>query len=566
MPAFSFTEQLLIVLGVSLLATLLFRRLRLPTLVAYIAVGALTGPHLLGWIPDPEEFSLMAEFGVAFLLFSIGLEFSVSNMMRLKFAVFGLGGLQITACLLAFAIPLWMWGATADAIAIIAGALAFSSTAIVVRELGEQQQLGSRFAQLSIGILLFQDLVAVVFLILVPVLASQSNPGFGAVLATSLGKGLVFIIALMVAGKWLLPRIYREIAQVYSDEIFGLSTLVIALLTAWLAYTAGLSMTLGGFVLGMMLSDSPFRHQIVTDLRPFRDILLGLFFVTVGMNIELSLLVEYWPRLILFTTGLVIVKALLIALVVRATGESSAISLRIGIALAQAGEFSIALLTLAKLNGVVPADQASFIIMLAVFSMLLSPFLIRNSRTVSRFLLRGLDKANGKISPETHTIQLHQSGHAVIGGFGRVGQTLAQLLDANNVPYIGIDQNIDLLSSCREKGFNVIYGDCTRIDILQSCHIADARLAVLTFRSVKLARHTIQEIRRRNIEVPIIVRCYEHGNFEELVSVGANKVISEMLEASLIISSQVLSILEVDPVRIEQQLDEIRRRKQTGPL
>lgn len=566
MPAFSFTEQLLIVLGVSLLATLLFRRLRLPTIVAYIAVGALTGPHLLGWIPDPDDFSLMAEFGVAFLLFSIGLEFSVSNMLRLKFAVFGLGGLQITACLLAFAIPLWMWGATTDGIIIIAGALAFSSTAIVVRELGEQQQLGSRFAQLSIGILLFQDLVAVIFLILVPVLASQNGPGFGAAVATSLGKGIVFIMALMVAGKWLLPRIYREIARAYSDEIFGLSTLVIALLTAWLAFTAGLSMTLGGFVLGMMLSDSPFRHQIVTDLRPFRDILLGLFFVTVGMNIDLSLLVEFWPRLIVFTAGLVVVKAVLVALVVRASGEPAAISVRLGIALAQAGEFSVALLTLAKLNGVVPAEQASFIIMLAVFSMLLSPFLIRNNRAISRFLLAGIERTHVSSDQKTTPIRLHQSGHAVIGGFGRVGQTLAQLLDANNVPYIGIDQNIDLVHSCRERGYNVIYGDCTRIDILQSCHISDARLAVLTFRSVKLARHTIQEIRRRNIEVPIIVRCYEHGNFEELVSVGANKVISEMLEASLIISSQVLSILDVDPVRIEQQLDEIRQRKQTGAL
>jgi len=562
MSAFSFIEELLIILSVSLVATILFRRFRLPAIVAYIVVGAMSGPHLFGWIADPQDFSMIAEFGVAFLLFSIGLEFSIGNMLKLKFAVFGLGTAQVLACSVIFALAVYLWGTTTNAAVLIAGALALSSTAIVLRELGELQQFSSRFAQLSIGILLFQDLVAVVFLILVPVMSGASGPDFGAMLLVSLGKGLLFFFALMATGKWLLPLIYQEVARVHSDEIFGLSTLVIALITAWLAHAAGLSMALGGFVIGMMLSESPFKHQIIIDLRPFKDVLLGLFFVTVGMNIDLSLLAEYGTRILLFTAGLVLLKTLIIALVIRLAGEPGPVSLRIGLTLAQAGEFGLALITLASLNGVVPPEQASFIILIAVFSMLLSPALIRNSKPVTEFLLNLFNSSDLDTTHETHPVTLHQSGHALIGGFGRVGQTIAQLLDKNGIPYIGIDQNIDIVSDCRERGNNVIYGDCTSINILKSCHIAEARLAVLTFRSVKLAKHTITEIRRQNIQIPIIVRCYEHGNFEELISLGADKVISEMLEASLIISSQVLTILDIDPHQIEQQINEIRHHKQ----
>jgi CPA2 family monovalent cation:H+ antiporter-2 len=393
-------------------------------------------------------------------------------------------------------------------------------------------------------------------------MGGATGPDFGQLLLVSVGKGLLFFVALMATGKWLLPLVYQEVARVHSDEIFGLSTLVIALITAWLAHAVGLSMALGGFVIGMMLSESPFKHQIVIDIRPFKDILLGLFFVTVGMNIDLSLLAEHGTRILLFTAGLVLLKTLIVALVIRLTGESSAVSLRIGLALAQAGEFGLALVTLANLNGIVPPDQASFIILIAVFSMLVSPVLIRNSKQITGYLIGMFNIRDRDSSQETHPVTLHHSGHALIGGFGRVGQTIAQLLDKNGIPYIGIDQNIDIVSDCRERGNNVIYGDCTSINILKSCHIAEARLAVLTFRSVKLAKQTITEIRRQNIQIPIIVRCYEHGNFEELISLGADRVISEMLEASLIISSQVLTILDIDQHRIEQQINEIRHHKQ----
>jgi monovalent cation:H+ antiporter-2, CPA2 family len=556
-----FTEHLLIILGASLVATIIFHRFKLPPIVAYIIVGALVGPYLLGWISDPLEFSLIAEFGVAFLLFSIGLEFSMSTMFRLKFAVFGLGSLQVISCFLLFASAVYLWGTTPSAAIVIGGALALSSTAIVSRELSDQQQFNARYAQLSIGVLLFQDLVAVIFLILVPILGSEAASGFTDQILLSIGKGLAFFIILMAAGKWVLPLIYAEVARAKSDEIFGLSTLVIALVTAWLAHKFGLSMALGGFVIGMMLSESPFKHQIVSDIGPFKDVLLGLFFVTVGMNIDLSLIPEYWPRLLLFTVGMLGINTLIVGVIVRFLGESDLVSLRVGIALSQAGEFGLALMTLAAMNGVIPPDQTSFIILIAVLSMLVSPVLIRHSKTIAEKIISIIPGTRVEDLVDSHPVTLHHSGHALIGGFGRVGQTIAHLLDKNGVPYISVDHNMDIVSECRARGDNVIYGDCTRLEILKSCHIQDAKLAVLTFRSLKLAKNTIQEIRRQNIQVPIIARCYEHGNFEELISVGADWVVSEMLEASLIISSQVLSILDIDPHTIEQQLQEVRTSK-----
>ena len=539
---------------------MMFRRLKMPAIIAYIVAGSLVGPHLLGWIDDPRDFSLIAEFGVAFLLFSLGLEFSLTKMMSMRFAVFGVGTVQVAACSLVFALAVFLWGTTLETSIVIAGALALSSTAIVTRELSDQQQFNTRYAQLSFAVLLFQDLIAVFFLILVPVLGGMSNEDFLPILLGSMAKGFLLFAILMAIGKWVLPYIYDEVARANSDEVFVLSTLVIALLAAWLTHMSGLSMALGGFVIGMMLSESAFKHQINIDIRPFKDILLGLFFVSIGLNIELSLLQTYWFRILVFSLALIAIKALVVSGVVRVLGDTWTTSLRVGLTLAQAGEFGLALIALGYIHGVIPLDQGSFIILIALFSMLASPVLIRHSRGITDYLLGKLPGIKPDRPHDTAPITLYQTGHVVIGGFGRVGHTVAQLLEANGIPYIGIDRNIDLVAECRRRGNNVVYGDCTRLEILRSCHIDQARLAILTFRSVGLARSTILQIRNKGIQVPIIVRSYEQGNFEELISIGANWVVAEMLEASLIISSQVLTLLEVEPHVIERQLEEIRSR------
>ena len=552
-----FIEHLLLVLAASLFTTILFRRIRLQAIVAYIVAGAVVGPNILGWIENPREFSFIAEFGVAFLLFSIGLEFSLPKMLSMKRAVFGIGTVQVLTCSVVFALAVYLWGTTLDAAIIIAGALALSSTAIVTRELVNTHQLSTHYSQVSIGVLLFQDLAAVLFLIIVPILGGNTGSSFSSLFAIHLFKGLLFFSLLMAVGKWILPHIYREVARANSDEIFVLSTLVIALTAAILAHAAGLSMALGGFVIGMMLSESMFKHQINVDIRPFKDILLGLFFVTVGLNIEIPMLQQYWFRILVFTFGMIVIKTVVVALVVRAMGNTPATSVRIGIVLGQAGEFGLALISLAYINNVVPLDQGSFILLIAIFSMILSPFLIRNNQVVTEKILAIFSRKQQDI-PGEYQVTILESDHVVIGGFGRVGQTVAELLELNGLTYIGIDRDSELVNSCRKQGRNVVYGDCTSLELLRSCNLERARLAILTFRSMEVARISIRQIRTRGIQVPIIVRCYERGNFEELISIGANWVIAEMLEASLLISAQVLNLLEVDPHVIEEQLDLIR--------
>ncbi len=556
-----FFEELLMILGASLVACLLFGRLKLPTIVAYMIAGAIIGPHAIGLIAEPDHFSFLAEFGVVFLLFALGLEFSLSRLIQIRKIVFGLGLAQVAACVLAFSVTVYLWGSSLEASIIIAGALALSSTAIVTRELGEHRQLNHRYAQLSIGVLLFQDLIALVFLILVPVLAAAQETSLGDSLLSALWRGMLLLAILMSIGHWVLPLVYREISKARSQEVFVLGTLVIGLMAAWLTHELHLSMTLGGFIIGMMLGEGDFKHQIEIDLRPFKDILLGLFFVTMGMSIEIELLLEYWPRLLVFTFALIFIKMGIVALVVNIMGDTKRNALRTGITLSQAGEFGLALLALSNKSGIVPEEQASFVIILALLSMAASAILIRKNEVVTDWLLpllplTGREGNRGNGSAE---IKLHESEHVIIGGFGRVGQTVAAVLSENEIPYVAIENDPGRVKEFRRKGVNIIYGDCNNTEVLKSCHIDSARLAILTFRFHDLALQTLKRIRKSEFKTPVILRCHEEGQLEELVSLGASHVIPEMLETRLLIASQVLSLLQISPDVIEQQINDIRK-------
>lgn len=556
-----FFEELLAILCASLAVTVIARRLGLPNIVAYIVAGSVVGPHVLGLVEQPDNYTFLAHFGLVFLLFSLGLEFSLPKLIALRSSVFGLGGIQVLFCTLMFGGAVWLWGSSAEASIIIAGALALSSTAIVTRELSSLGQVHSRAGQLSIGILLFQDLAAVIFLILVPVLAASDSSSLWSSLGWALVRGGLLMLILLSVGKWLLPLLHKEIALARSDEIFLLSTLVIVLLAAWVTHSFHLSMSLGGFVIGMMLGESPFRHQLNSDIRSFKDIFLGLFFVTIGMSIQVDLLLDYLPRVLLFAAALIIIKALLIVLLVTLFGDRKITALQSGINLAQAGEFGLALLTLGVLEGVLPNDQASFIMLVAIFSMLASPLLIRHGDRVSHYL-SALFSWKDNAGPPLQTRALHTDReHVIVGGFGRVGRTIARLLDANEISYVVIDSDSEVVREAQELNRNVIYGDCTNIDILRSCHIENARMAILTFRSLDIARRALEHIRASGIRVPIIVRCYDNRHFEELVSLGADYVVPEMLEASLVVGSQVLNLLGIAENDIETQISNERERQ-----
>lgn len=554
-------EDLLVMMAAALVAALLLRRLGLPNILSYLLAGCVIGPHVTGWVAEPDAFAFMAEFGVVLLLFSIGLEFSLSRLMALRGTVFGVGGIQVVVCALLFGAAVYLWGTTVQAAVVVAGALALSSTAIVTRELSNLGQLHQRHGQLAVGVLLFQDLAAIIFLILVPVLAGAEEGGLAAEIAAALLRGTVLFAILMSVGKWLLPPLYREIARAHSEEIFVISTLVIVLLAAWLTHSFGLSMALGGFVIGMMLGESSFRHQIDADIRGFKDILLALFFITIGMSIQVDLLVDYWPRLLLFAALLMLVKTALITLVVGLMGEDRYTALRCGLNLAQSGEFAIALLALGRLSGVVPADHASFIVLVVILTMAVSPLLLRYSDKVTPWLLRRLGAASST-AETSREAEIHRGGHVIVGGYGRIGRVLAGLLEENQVPYIAIDNNVAVVEEARKEGRNVLFGDSANLQILRSCHIDSALLAVLTFRSLEQARAMIAQMRSVGINTPVIVRCHEQGHVRELLSLGANRVVPEMQEASLAIGAQMLELLDIDHSLIRRQLE--ARREQHG--
>ncbi|MSR10555.1 MAG: sodium:proton exchanger [Gammaproteobacteria bacterium] len=546
-------QQFLLILGFSLVGAVLLQRLRMATIVAYIIVGALIGPAALGLIDDPSQFSLLAEFGVVLLLFTLGLEFNFKKMLAMRFAVFGVGSMQVAVCTGVFAIAVYMWGASLPAAIIIAGTLALSSTAIVTRELLNNRQTHSQHGQLSIGVLLFQDLIAVVFLVLVPVFGQQTEVSLLANLTQAGINAAILLLLLLAAGKWLLPIIYAEVARSKSEEIFALTTLVIVLLAAWLTHSFQLSMALGGFVTGMMLGEGSFHYQIQSDIRAFRDILLGLFFVTIGMSIDLTLLFNYWPRIILFTIGLIAIKTLVVALSVRLLSYGARDAFRVGLNLAQAGEFGIALMALALVNQIVPSEQASFVTIIAILTMVASPFLIRHTETISRWLTGG-DASLSAHQPG----QVDLNNHVIIGGYGRLGTTLAGFLEGNAIAYIAIDTDINVVEKYRKLGKNIVYGDSHSAEILGYCNLSSARLVVLTFKSMEQGKAAIASIRPRAPDVAIIVRCLEEDGFDELISLGANLVFPELLESSLMISRQALEILHVSVEDIDVQMRKYR--------
>lgn len=549
-------EQYLLILSFSLLGVLILQRLRMATIVAYMVVGVVIGPNALGFVADPEEYAFLAEFGVVFLLFALGLEFNLKKMLSMSHAVFGVGGFQVLICTGIFTTAVYLWGAELPASFVIAGALALSSTAIVTKELSNNHQLHNTHGQLSIGVLLFQDLAAIVFLVLVPVIgAGEGENMLGALGEAGIASAIV-VVVLLAVGHWLLPLVFREVAKHRSDEIMLLTTLVVVLLAAWFTHALGLSMTLGAFIIGMMLGGGPARYQIESDIRPFRDILLGLFFVTIGMNLNLLLLGLFLPRILLFTAALIAIKLVAVALVVRLLGYGSRDATVVGLNLAQAGEFGLALMALALSSGAVPSDQASFVILIATFSMMASPFLIRYADPISRKLFSASDSARSTMS-----IDLDLSDHVIIGGYGRLGSLLVEFLETNEIPYVAIEADIEIVTESRKAGRNVVFGDSNSLEILHRCQIEEARLVVLTFRSLDEGKQAIAKIRNDNADIPILVRCQDHGHYEELISLGASHVIPEVLESSLLIGRQMLELLDMDEAEIETQVQRFLETK-----
>lgn len=558
----AFFDTLTLILLFAVFVVVVFRRLKIPPIIGYLVVGVLVGPHGLSWIQDRGDIHELADFGVVFLMFTIGLEFSLRKLIRMKHLVFGLGSAQVFLTTLITSIVGNVLGMSWPQAIIVGCIVAMSSTAIVSKQLSDQHELSTPYGNNAISILLFQDISVIPFFILIASFA-RSEQAFALPLVWTLLKTILAFILILFAGKWVMRPLFREIAAQHSLELFTLSALLVTLGASWLTYRLGLSLALGAFLAGIMLGETEFRHQIEATIRPFRDILLGIFFVGVGMLFDIRDLPELWHWILLLLSALIILKAVLIILLSIIARAGYKNSIRTGLVLAQGGEFSFALLTFALSNKVLPEQYSQIVLGALLFSMALAPLIIRYNEAIADFILPAAKKnelqpsAKEEIQPSLS----HLTQHVILCGYGHVGQNIARILENENLPYIAIDLDLQRVDAAKLAGYPVIYGDSTLYGLLTACGIKFAKAVVITFDDFSAASKILQQIRLHKIEIPIFVRSRNDSNLQALQSLGATEVIPASLEASLMLASHLLAALQVPITHIRDQLDHIRKSR-----
>lgn len=555
--------QVLILLAASVVAVTLLRRLHLPPVLGYLAVGLGVGPHALDLIPQTADTRLLAEFGVVFLLFTLGLEFSASRLMAMRHLVFMLGGVQVAFSVVIVGGGLWLLGILEPGPAVVlGGAIAMSSTAIVARQLSEQLEIHQSHGHRAIGILLFQDLAIVPFLILIPALAGSADQSLWTTLGWALVKAAVALTVVLLGGRYALRHVLYQAAHARSSELFTLTVLLVVLASATATHMLGLSLVLGAFLAGMMLAETEFRHQVAADIRPFRDVLLGLFFVTVGMLLDLDVLARAWPIVLLGVMALIIGKGVLITLLARAADADWHSAVRTGVTLAQGGEFGAALLTLALPAAVLPTEAGQQALAILILSMVISPLLIRANGRIARGIFPDPeDQEKADMAEEMRVGSLPSVEHVIIIGYGRIGQNLARFLEREGFEFIALDLDPYRVRAAREAGDPVHYGDATHMDVLNAAGLGHAKAMVIAFHDVPATLKILRNVRAVNLDIPILVRTLDDTDLDRLQAAGATEVVPELLESSLMLVSHLLALLHVPMSRIVRTVRDVRSHR-----
>lgn len=548
-------SEILILLTAAVVVVALFRRLHLPAILGYLMVGVLVGPAGLGLVEESEHIHILSELGVVFLLFTIGLELSIPQLLAMRGVVLGVGGAQVGLTTAVVALLAWLLGLSWQGAVIAGGLLAMSSTAVVVKQLTEQVELGTRHGRMALGVLLFQDIAVIPFLILIPVLGGGAEGSLWASLGEALLRGLVAVAVLLAAGHWLLRRLFREVARARSAELFTLTVLLVSIAAAAGTYAMGLSLALGAFLAGMMLAETEYRHQIESDIRPFQDVLLGLFFVSVGMRLDLWALPAVLHWVVLGLLALIIGKALLTMAIAMLAGAQRCVAMRTGLALAQGGEFGFVLLALARGAGLVDEQTGTVLLATVLLSMVAAPFILRHNGLIAKHYC-GLGYRSDLRSLEQEVSASAQAldRHVIICGFGRLGQNIARLLEREGFSWLALDLDPTLIAEARAAGERVGYGDATRKEILQAAGIERARLVVITADETHFALKLLGQLRRLKPELPVLVRTQDEAHLEDLRRAGATEVVPEALEGSLMMAAHVLLMLEVPGARVVKDM------------
>ena len=551
-------QAILILLAASVLAVVACRLLSLPPILGYLAVGVALGPRALGVVADDAMTQHLAEFGVVFLMFSIGLEFSLPKLRVMRRAVFGLGTAQVVITLAAcVAAALLAGGSGWQAGLAIGGVVAMSSTAVVSKLLAERMELDMPHGRSIVGVLLFQDLAVVPLLILVPVLGQPAG-GIGAAIAIALAKAAFVLAVLLFAGPRVMRAWFGLVARRKSPELFMLNVLLVILAMAFVTGLAGLSLALGAFLAGMLISETEYRYRVEDEIKPFRDVLLGLFFVTVGMMLDLRLVLDQAWSVLLLLVLLVGFKFALIGLLARAFGAASGSALRVALALAQGGEFGFVLLSQAGAAGVVGDRLGQPLLAAMILSMIATPFLIGASdRIVLRFassewMLRSLEMHRVAVQ------SLETERHVIILGYGRNGQHIARLLDAEKVRYIALDLDPERVREAAQAGDSVVFADSSRREALIAAGVLRAAAVVVTFAESAESVRAVAHVQSLNPAVPIIARAREDADIARLSAAGASEVVPEALESGLMLASHTLVWVGVPLSRVVRRVRAVR--------
>lgn len=555
----SLLPLVLVLLAASVFVVTLARRLGLPSILGYVTVGLVLGPHAIGVFPESEATHLLAELGVVFLLFTLGLEFSWPRMVALRREVFGLGSLQVFGTAAAVALLAHFFGIPWAQSIVLGGVVAMSSTVLILQLLTERAELNRTHGRLAFSVVLFQDIAVVPFLALAAAL-DPSGEAFTIGGALSLvGAGTLAVLVVLAAGRWLLRPLLYVIANSRLRELFTLAVLLVALASAWASQLAGLSMALGAFLAGMMLAETEYSHQVESVIRPFRDILLGLFFISVGMLLDFHALWDELGLILALLVSMVVLKAVIAAFATRLFVDNNFRAIRTGVTLAVGGEFGIALLTLLLQHDAIDPGIAQPMLIAVVLGMVLAPVIISNNKRIARLLLGERGPPKTAIEREDVVTQaVARREHVILCGFGRVGQNVGRVLEAQGFEYIAIDLDAVRVRHARQMGQPVVYGDSADEQVLEEVGLANANAVVISFSDNRTSLAILRSLRRLRADVPVLVRTPDDSRLHELKAAGATEVIPEAFEASLMLASHVLMSLKVPPSTVMRSVAELR--------
>lgn len=551
---------ILLLLVSSVLAVALFRALRLPTMLAYFLVGLALGPQTFGILPDTEANRSLAEFGVVFLMFSIGLEFSLPQLYAMRRTVLGLGGAQVLITMSAIMAACWTFGLSWEAAFVIAAALTMSSTAIVSKMLAERVDLNSRHGRLSIGILLFQDIAVVPVLVLIPALAAHSDS-----LTNTLGwafiKAAVVLLILFIFGTKLINPWFSLVARQRSRELFVMNVLMVTLVLSYATHLAGLSYALGAFIAGMLISETRYRYQVESDIASFRDILLGLFFVTIGMLLDVGVLAENIGFILLLLVALILFKAAVIGLLSRGFGHEPGVAIRTAMILAQAGEFGFVILALGFEQGLLEGNALQIVLAASVLSMIAAPFIIQYNGRLARKVVKSYSRNHEQKVAAIEAVGDEMKDHVIICGYGRSGQYLARFLKEENIPFIALDIDPTRVQEAAAAGENVMYGDAGRRVVLAAAGGDRAKALIVSYANAPAAMKILHVVQENYPQLPVIVRTVDDSNMEALREAGATEVVPEVLEGSLMLASHALMLMGVPLNRVVKRIRLFREER-----